>query len=444
MARKLAHYTPGRILFFTFCFTVIAGTLLLALPFARTTEVPLIDLFFTATSATTGTGLFTTPLDSFTFFGHCVILALIQIGGLGLITLTLFLLSLFVDLGLATTFMAVQLLEMETWKNIQRFILFIVGFTFTLELAGAIGTFIAIHNDYPLGRACFLSCFHAISSFCNAGITLFDNGMGTYATNYTMLITTSFLMLFGGLGFITWNELINYFASFKHKKRYAFSLHSKLVLYGSAIIIGLGSVLFLLLETNPSLETMNPFTKAISTLFHVISFRSAGFLALPITTFNIATMMLIGAIAFIGSSPGSTGCGIKITTFSIFLATIKAATTGNTIVQIYGRRIELDQILKVMAIVFLSIMWIFFSTFLLVLVETDQEFFDLLFETLSAFATLGITSGATSALSAAGKCIIMASMTIGKIGSLTMILALKRKKSEQKEFLYPEERVMLS
>lgn len=444
MAIKLAHYTPGRILFFTFFLTVLIGTLLLALPIARTADINFIDLFFTATSATTGTGLFTTSLQNFTFFGHCIILVLIQIGGLGLITLTLFLLSLFVDLGMGTTLMAVQLLEMETWKNIRRFILFIVGLTFTCELIGAVATFFAIRDDYSFGYACFLACFHSISSFCNAGITLFDHGMGTYATNYTMLITTSILMLFGGLGFITWNDLGNYFASLRKKKRYAFSLHSKIVIYGTAAVVGISWMLFLLFENNPSLESMHPVTKLLNSLFHVISFRSAGFLALPITTFSIATMLLICVIAFIGSSPGSTGCGIKITTFFIFLATIKAAITGETFIHVYGRRIEIDQIFKVIAIVFLSLFWIFLSTFFLVLVEPNSTFFDLMFETISAFATLGVSSGATNELSVAGKYIIVASMMIGKIGSLTMILALKRRKPEQAEFLYPEERVMLS
>lgn len=445
--KKLAHFSPGRTFFLSIFATIVIGTLLLALPAARTTSIAFIDLFFTATSATCVTGLFTVPLENFTTFGHCILLILIQIGGLGLITLSLFLMSLFVNLGMATQLMAGQILELESWENIKKILVFIICITIVAESLGALSIYSILQHDYPTSRAWFLAIFHAVSSFCNAGITLFSDGLNNYGTNHIMLLTTTALMFIGSLGFVTWFEIMQYCKATVRRKRYAFSLHSKIIMYGSITLIVASVMILWLLEYNNSLANLSFGHALNTTLFQAVSYKSAGFAIGDINELHLATLFLISMIGFIGSAPGSTGSGIKITTLAIFLATMKAAISGKTSVEIKGRRIVVDQIYKAIAIVLSSLAWIALTTFFLLITEKNWHFMDLFFETVSAFATLGLSTGVTASLSLVGKIFIILSMIIGRIGSLSLIIALKKatdKKTEQKEFLYPEERVMLT
>lgn len=439
---KKHEFSPGRTILISILAAIIVGTFLLWLPGSRKETIPLIDLIFTATSLTTVTGLQTVPITSFSAFGQCIILLLMQIGGLGLITMTLFILSIFVHLGLTTQMLAGQILELESWKNIKALLFFIFKFTLLFEGLGAFITFLVIHQDYSFIYALFLSMFHAIASFCDAGFSLFPNGMIGFNTNPVMLISTSVLMLFGGLGFITWHELITYCSNFFKKKRRFLSLYSKIALSSTFILVTSTCILYWLLERNNSFASMSPSLALLNTIFNAIASRSTGFVTVPVTELHIATLFVVMIIAFIGSSPGSTGSGIKTTTFAVFLATVKTAVMGQNSVQIKGRRIPKDQVYKAMAIISLSIGWIIVTTFCLLITENRWEFFDIFFEVVSAFATLGISTGITPFLSATGKLFIIATMIIGRIGSLTFMLALRRK-SEAQEFQYPEERVML-
>ncbi len=182
----------------------------------------------------------------------------------------------------------------------------------------------------------------------------------------------------------------------------------------------------------------------VNCLFYAVSFKSTGFLTAPLLELQLATLFLILFISFIGSAPGSTGSGIKITTLAIFIATIKSAISGKTIVELRGRTIPQDQVYKAIAILTISILFILLATFCLLITEKKWSFFDLLFEATSAFTTLGITTGVTPTLSLIGKILIIVCMVIGRIGSFTLILALKlKKKKDTAPFKYPEERVML-
>jgi trk system potassium uptake protein TrkH len=440
---QLFHGSPSRIILASIFITILLGTVFLWLPFARTTSVPLIDLFFTATSATCVTGLFTIPLTSFTTFGQTVILVLMQIGGIGLITMMLFLFSFLMDLALATQVMAGQLLELESWKNTRNMLIFIIMLTLSAELIGALFIFFNLQGNYSFLRACFLSIFHAVSFFCNAGIVLFDHNLVSYNHNYLMMITASALMFIGGLGFITWHEIMHRFIAKRNKRHHAFSLTGKIVVYGSIFAVLTTTLLFFILEHNHSLHTMNPLTAFLNSFFNALSTRGAGFLTIPIENLQSATLFMMTTAAFVGTSPGSTGSGIKITTLAIFLATVKAVVTNRSSVEIRKRRIQKDQIYKAIAIIFLSLCWIGFTTFCLLITEKNLSFFQILFEAISAFATLGLSAHATPHLSFIGKIFIIASMIIGRIGSLTLILALK-KRTDQTELAYPEERVMLS
>ena len=445
--RSLAQFSPSKFIFLSIFFMIAIGTFLLSLPISRTQPVSLLDLLFTATSATCVTGLFAAPMSSFTTFGHSVILGLIQIGGLGLITLTLFVLYSFVNVGLATQLMAGKLLDMESWTSVKKLLYFIIGFTLFCEVAGALILFSTFKNIYSISYAWFLSFFYSISSFCSAGMPLLTDNLEIYQSNYTILSVMTVLMFLGGLGFVTLFEIKNYILSRIQKKRYLFSLHTKINLSMTGFTIATCAILICFLEWNNAFANMSPLLKTITTLFHTLSFRSTGWATVPIVGLQRASIFLMMVSTFIGASPGSTGSGIKMTTLAIYLATIKASIFGKNHVNIKGRQIEREQINQVFSIVSLSIIWIILCTFALLITETSWHLFQMLFEVVSAFATLGI-SLSYHALSPFGKVLIIFTMIIGRIGSLTLVWAVRsmtlRKKAGVVEAQYPVERVILS
>jgi len=445
--RRLSQFSPSKFIFLSIFFTITIGTFLLALPISRTKPVALLDLLFTATSATCVTGLFATPMSSFTTFGHSVILGLIQVGGLGLITLTLFVLYLFVNVGLATQLMAGKLLDMESWTSVKRLLYFIIGFTLFCEISGALVLFSTFKHLYSTSYAWFLSFFYSISSFCSAGMPLLADNMEVYQSDYTILSVMTILMFLGGLGFVTLFEIKDYIWAKLQKTRHVFSLHSRINLSMTVITIIVCALLICFLEWGNAFTDMNPLLKIITILFHTLSFRSTGWATVPIMDLQRASIFLMMVSTFIGASPGSTGSGIKMTTLAIYLATIKASIFGKTHVNIKGRKIEPEQVNQVFSIVSLSIIWIILCTFALLITETSWHLFQMLFEVVSAFATLGI-SLSSHALSPFGKILIIITMIIGRIGSLTLVWALRamtlRKQSGVMEAQYPAERVILS
>lgn len=435
--------SPSRTILLSMAFTIVLGTVLLSLPFAQKVSTPFIDTFFTSTSSVCVTGLMTVPMENFTLYGHAIILFLMQIGGLGLITLTLFVISLFINLGLATQVMAGEMLDLESWKGAGKILLFIIVLTLLAETIGAFFFFQTLKNHYPLFEAIFYSFFQSVSAFCNAGMTPFETNMATYVDNYNILITSSILMILGGIGFITLNELIfNYVPMGTHKK-VTLSLQTQIILsYFFWLTVGT-AIVFWLLERNNTLAKMDTPLQLLNSLFTSISSRSAGFLTVHANDLQQATLLTIMINAFIGCAPGSTGSGIKLTTAALFVASINAAIIGKTSINIAGRRIMKDQIYKALAVVSLSMAWITLTTFCLLITERSWQFIDILFETVSAFTTLGASIGITPYLSTLGKLLIILTMFIGRIGSLTLMIAL-RKRHEKNEFTFPEERVMIT
>jgi trk system potassium uptake protein TrkH len=446
--RTLAHFSPGKIILLSVVIAIALGAAALSLPYARTQPISLIDLVFTATSAACVTGHFTVPLDYFTRFGHTIIMILMQIGGIGLITLTIFLLSLFVNFDFAHQVMAGQLMELETWKNTRRMLIFIILSTCTIELLGALMILPIVLQHYPFGQAVYLSFFHAISSFCNAGITLFPPELRLYQTNGIVMSVTALLMFLGGLGFITWKEIMYWIRSLNQKKRYTFSLHSKIVLASSCAIIALTAGLIWLVEGANLVASIGFLPTITHVLFDAISFRSGGFTIIPLSLFSIPILFFITQIMFIGTSPGSTGSGVKVTTIAILLATIRAAISDRAEVEIKGRRIPRDLLFRSIAVIALGVSWILTIFFLLLLSEPAADFFTLLFETVSSFANVGLTLGITATLNTLSKILLIMTMIIGRVGSFTLILAIRhlalRHLPETAEFSYPEERIMIN
>lgn len=434
--------SPGRVLLSSTIVTIIIGTFLLSLPQAQLTPHHFVDLFFTATSATCVTGFLTIPLESFTPFGQTIILLLMQIGGLGLITLSVFLLSLFLNIGMGTEFMAHQLLDLDSRKSSRHIIIFIGLFTLIVESIGTVFIYCAIKNPaLSFKQNVFTALFQAVSSFCNVGFTLLPGGMSAHQTNYFLLYSMTVLMLMGGFGFIVWRDIGVAIRAYFLKKRFLWSLHTRIVFQSTTILIGASIIILGILEYT-SLIYAHPISSLHTLIFNSISYHGAGFSTINPHLLHPTTLLFIIIIAFIGSSPGSTGSGIKVTTFTLILATIYAVVKRSSNVNIKGRRIPNDLIFKAVAIVAMSIAWIVLTLFCLLITEQSQSFIDLFFAAVSGLTNLGLEHTLTTHFSAAGKYILIIAMLIGRIGSLTLILALKRR-TEKVNINYPEERIMI-
>ena len=440
LQRSLAHVSPARLIFTSILIALACGTILLKLPFCYINHLSWMDALFTAASCLCTCGLTTVATTEFTFVGQCVLLLLIQVGGLGIVTF--FFISFFFNAAFSTPVMAGQALDLDTTKDVKKIIFFIIFFTIFIETLGTIIFFFNIHNNYSFLKALFLSLFHSVSTFCDAGISLFPNGMTFYKNHLTLLLGNCFVMLSAMIGFITSYEIFNYIKSIRYKKRFHFSLQTKLVIYMTFFIVIGGTLLYWILERHNTFAGMGPLTTLVNALYNAISSRGTGFSTVSTDQLQLATLLLIILVSFIGAAPLSTSGGIKVTTAALCMGFIKAAIVGRTTVSIMGRSIANDQLYKAMAITFLSLFWVILTTFVLLITEHNWLFIDILFEVFSAFATLGLSLGITPHLSTIGKIFIIITMIIGRIGALTLVLALWRK-HENPEFSYPEERILL-
>lgn len=447
-APKFLNLSPGRILILSFLLVITVGAFLLSLPIARVVDIPLIDILFTATSATCVTGLKLVPMSYFSFFGQCIILGLIQIGGLGLMTLSIFLVSLVLNLNLVTRLVAGRILDFEFFGKIKTFLKLIIGFTFITEFFGAVILYFYFKNIFPLGKALYYSIFHSISSFCNAGVTLFEPGISILASNSLPLLTIAILVLFGGIGFVVWYEIgNNIFMAFRNwwndePKKITTSLHTKVVLVTSSVLVLFGAIIFFILERAKSLKDFSLWHQIVNSFFLSVSTRTAGFDTVDIARMGLPILLIIIVLMFIGASSSSTGGGIKVSTFTIFVATIVAIVKNKETVEIFGRSISSEQIFKTTVIIALSLGWIGLTTFILLITEPQFTFIQILFESVATFSTAGFSTGITPFLSNIGKYVLMLSMLLGRLGALTLVLAL-RKKDDKQLYKYPEERVLL-
>ncbi|QQR54100.1 hypothetical protein IPH25_04615 [bacterium] len=442
-SKKLVDFSPGRVVILSLLSMIVVGVLLLSLPSATTKPIALIDLFFTTTSFTCVTGLLTVSLDSFSFFGQCILLCIMQIGGLGIITLTLLFMYLIAELGLATQLMAGQLLEIDSWPQIKKLLIFITLFTISIELIATVLLFPTFYTHHSFAQAVFFSFFHAVSIFCNAGVWLApDTDIQIFLGNGFALTVMAILILISDIGFMAWYELYQKTDLLHERKKIHLSLQSKIVFHATLLIVSVSTLLFLCLEWTRTLARL-PFLKKIGiAFFNGNSMRSTGMIFDQTANLHPGTSLLAMLLAFVGAAPLSTGSGVKITTVAVFLAMIRSVLNSRFAVEIKGRTIPFEQAQKACAIIFLTIAWIFLSSFCLLLVQPNLQIHDVLFETTMAITNVGISSGLTQQLSTLGKLIIMITMIIGRIGSVTLLLAILSSKTRKvTDFSYPEERV---
>lgn len=419
---------PPLVITLSFFLVILTGGILLSLPVssARGTPTNFLDSYFTANSATCVTGLVT--LDTgvhFSLFGLIVIMALMQVGGLGYMTFSTFMLLVFRQKLFISQKLAIQeALNIYSTKDVISVMRKIFGIVFAVEGAGALILFLRWLPELGPGKAILYAIFHSISAFNNAGFALPPNfaNLAPYVTDITINLTITTLIIIGGIGFIVIADIL------QHRR---LSLHSKVALLTTLCLIIGGTFLVLALEyQNPkTIGTMILPHKILASYFQAVTPRTAGFNTVDMGRMIPATLLLTMLLMFIGASPGGTGGGIKTTTFSLIISTIWATLRGCKDTIMFNRRIPAETVRRAFTITILSAAVIILAVFFLGNVE-KFSILDLTFETFSAFGTVGLSTGITPYLSSVGKIIIIMTMFIGRVGPLTLLLALSM---EQKE-----------
>ncbi len=437
---------PAQMVLFSFCGVILFGTFLLMLPVASKSgnSISFIDGLFTATSATCVTGLSTLSLqEDFSLFGQIVILILIQIGGLSIMTLySSMAILLGKSMGMKDRMILQDLLDVSSLEDLFSMILNIIKYTFYIELWGGVVLTIAFtFEGFEFSKALYYGFFHSISAFCNAGFSLFDTSLESYATNPLIHGTISILVVSGGIGFIVLKELAEVFV--KGKSLIRLGLHSKVVLITTFVLTLVGTLFFFFGEFLGALDSYTLWEKMQISLFQSITLRTAGFNTIPLSSLNTYTIYAMTLFMFIGGSPGSTAGGLKTTTLAILFQSIRSTLKAENRVTLFDRTIPNSIVVRVTALAFFSI--IITSLFILILIrfEQEQSFLNIFFEVVSAGGTVGLSLGITPFLSVAGKFSIALIMLIGRIGPLTLILAIGQRGKERGKFDYPEGRIMI-
>jgi len=443
MAVPKMRFAPPQILAMGYAVMVLIGTLLLMLPISNTTgqPLPLIDAFFTATSAVCVTGLVVVDTGTFfSTFGQVVILVLIQIGGLGFMTMaTLFALVFQRRISLRDRLLLQEAMNQGSVEGIVRLIRRVLYYSLAIEAAGALLFAARLAFDMPLGRALYYGIFHSVSFFNNAGFDIFGDfrSLTDYADDPIMNLTAMALIVLGGLGFIVLSDL----ADFRSKKK--LSMHSKVVLATTGFLILLGFVVILIFEWSNT-GTLGRFGwngKFWSAMLQSVTPRTAGINSVDLTALHHSTQFMLLILMFIGASPGSTGGGIKTTTFAVTIGAMIAMMRGREDVVFFRQRLARERILKALTIILLALALVIAVSMILSATE-DHDFIVILFETTSAFGTVGLSLGLTPELSTFGKVMIALTMFAGRVGLLTLVYALKPKKSTEK-FRYPEGKIII-
>ncbi|PDM39792.1 MULTISPECIES: TrkH family potassium uptake protein [unclassified Geobacillus] len=442
--KRMFYLDPPKILVLGFSFIILIGAFLLTLPAATVDGkgLPWLDALFTATSATCVTGLVVVDTGTtFTLFGQLVILALIQIGGLGFMAFaTLFALILGKRISLKERLLIKESLNNLSIDGVVRLVKRILIFTAVIELIGGILLAIRFSFDMPLPKAIYFGFFHAISNFNNAGFDLMGDfrSLTGYVDDPLVTLVVCTLITLGGIGFIVMNEVYEY------RQTRRFSLHTKIVFVMSSILVVFGTILIFILEYhNPkTLQPLSPLGKFLASLYQAVTPRTAGSNTLNIPDLTQPTLFLIIFLMFIGASPGSTGGGIKTTTFATLLGAVWSNIKGKEDVIFFRNRILYDTIYKALTVTVSGLFVVMMITMLLTITEPNKDFLMILFEATSAFATVGLSMGLTPELSPVGKILIILTMFAGRVGPLTIAYAVTLHRKPD-PFKFPKGKIMI-
>lgn len=453
---------PAQLFIGSFIFLIIIGTFLLMLPKATYDGISLLDALFTSTSAVCVTGLIVVDTGTyFTQFGQTIILILIQIGGLGIMTFASYFSYFFRGKSsYENQLMLKDVTNSQKLGEVFTVLKKIVLLTFTIELIGAVFIFFSVQKVLVPGfiDRIFFSIFHSISAFCNAGFSTLENSLyeAEFQFNYSLQLIIMGLFVLGGIGFPLlfnlYRYLVYYFRnkliSLRHPKEsvhipWILNLNSRIVLVTTGILLLAGTVLFYFFEYNNTLAEHSTFGKIVVSLFGAATPRTAGFNSIDTSALNFSTIMIVFILMWIGASPGSTGGGIKTTTFALATLNFFSIARGKDRVEVYRRHISDLSMRRAFAIMALSLAVIGTAVFLIASFDSEMTLLSIAFECFSAYSTVGLSLGITASLSASSKLVIIATMFIGRVSMLTILIAILSR-VKHLNYQYPKEEILMN
>ena len=440
-----------QIILLSFLVTIIIGSLLLSLPVssASGTPVPYIDALFTATTATCVTGLVTiTTASSWSIFGQAVILLLIQIGGLGIITIMSgFMIIINKKMGIGDRLLIQDAFNLHTMSGLAKFVKNTIFGTLVIECAGALLYMPVFVRDFG-ARGIWISVFNSVSAFCNAGMDIIgENSLGNYAANPLVNTITAALIVLGGIGYIVWWDILRVIKSRTESNRSIFkrlTFHSKIAIVATLVMIFAGGILIFIFEyDNPlTIGKLPLFDKIQVSLFQSVTTRTAGFATVPQENLTAASAIVSLILMFIGGSPVGTAGGVKTVTAVVLFCSAFSTIRNKNTATVFQRTISAESIRKAVAVVTMFLVILLSSAVLLASV-TDAPAIDILYETVSATATVGLSRNLTASLGLFGKIIIIATMYFGRVGPISLAIAIGSGSESQNVISNPTEDIII-
>ena len=451
MRKNKISLSTTQIILLSFIIAILLGSILLALPVSSASgvAVPYLDALFTATTSTCVTGLVTLPvISTWSVFGQVVILLLIQIGGLGIITIMSGVMLLInKKMGIGDRLLIQDAFNLNTMSGLAKFVKNVLLGTLVIEGIGALLYMLVFVPDFGM-RGIWISVFTSVSAFCNAGIDIIGEGSLTgYATNPLVNAVTSLLIILGGIGYIVWWDVLRVVKTRTPKNKKVFrhlTLHSKIAITFTLGLIFVGGALIFIFEyTNPeTIGNMSLFDKIQVSLFQSVTTRTAGFASVAQENLTNASALVSLVLMIIGGSPVGTAGGIKTVTIAVLACSAFATIRNKNSGALFGRRISEESIKKAVAVV-MAFITICAASTLLLMATNNASFIDVIYETVSAAATVGLSRNLTSTLNDVGKLIIIMTMYLGRVGPISLAVALGSKNESQNVISEPTEEISI-
>lgn len=437
---------PAQVVLLSFGGWILLGSLILILPVAAAPgkSISYIDALFMATSATCVTGLSTISLpDQFSVFGQMTMLTLSQVGGLGIMTLSSSMaLIMGKNLQMREQVIMQDVLDTSSSEELLSLIVDIIRYTFVIEFVGAMVLTIGFYQEgFEIGQALYFGFFHSIMAFCNSGYALFNNNLEDFKFVPIISMTIAFLIIFGGIGFSVMKDV---FMTLKNKKSFRhLSVHTKIVLSVNTLLLAFGTIYLFFGEFLHAFEAMSMWERFQVSFFQSVTPRTAGFNTINLNALHPHSLYMLIILMFIGASPGSTGGGVKTTTFAVLLQSVTATLKGKFDVEFFERRIPAATVVKSIAIFIISLIVVSGGVLIMMRLEPDKSFLALFFEVTSAFGTVGLSLGITPFLTMLGKLTMIVMMFVGRVGPLTLVLAVGSRAVTPSNVEYPEGKVLI-